>query len=175
MFALIGAGAGFILGGALAFFLTVQEMAPVWVAALCPFAGAAAVSFTTIWLTESAGRGASTLYAPSGRSTPPRKEYSQAETMVAQGRHEDAARWFRRALREAVVPGGVAMMVRKELVELYTHRLDQPERALPELARMAEELAGTDAGVWAAGQVVEIKSRMASPPPEGAEDPRTTP
>ena len=209
IFALIGAGAGLILGGALGFFLRVKGMAPGWVAALCPFLGAAAVSFTTVWLTESAGRAAATLYAPSGRSTPPKREYSQAEAMVAQGRyeegitafelavaedgrdptpylrvarvyrdhlgrHEDAARWFRRALREAVVPGGVAMLVRKELVELYTHGLGQPERALPELARMADELAGTEAGTWAAGRLAEIKSRMSSPPPEGEGDPGTT-
>ncbi|MDP2956378.1 MAG: tetratricopeptide repeat protein [Longimicrobiales bacterium] len=76
------------------------------------------------------------------------------------GRHEDAARWFRRAVREASAPPGAAFLARKELVELYTHRMGTPERALPELARMAEELAGTQEGDWATAQIREIKARM---------------
>jgi len=210
MNAAFGAIPGFILGGLLGFFLSAKGMAPGWVAALCPFLGAAAVSLGALWLTNSAGSAASSLYTPSGKTTPHKKEYSQAEAMVVQGRyedgitafelavaedptdptpylriarvyrdhlarHEDAARWFRRGLRDAVIPPGVALLARKELVELYTHRLNQPERALPELARMVEELAGTDEGAWAAGYYTEIKARMASnleSPP--AEDPPTT-
>jgi tetratricopeptide (TPR) repeat protein len=76
------------------------------------------------------------------------------------GKPEDAARWFRRALREAALPAGMSFLARKELVELYTHRMGAPERALPDLARMAEELAGTPEGDWAAGELREIKARM---------------
>jgi tetratricopeptide (TPR) repeat protein len=75
------------------------------------------------------------------------------------GKPEDAARWFRRALREATLDAGVAFLVRKELVELYTHRTRTPERALPDLARMADELAGTPEGEWAAAELKEIKAR----------------
>jgi len=210
MFGLVGAIAGFVLGCALAFFLVMKGMAPTWVAVLCPLLGAVGVSSLTVGLTNSAGRVASTLYQPSGRTTPRTKEYSQAEAMVAQGRFqdgittfelalaedatdptpylriarvyrdhlarpEDAARWFRRALRESVLPRGMTLLATKELVELYTHRLGQPERALPELARMAEELDGTDEGAWAAQQVAEIKSLRSSPPPAEEGDPGTTP
>ena len=185
-------------------------MAPAWVAALCPLLGAAAVAFGTIWITNSAGRAASSLYSPTGKTTPAKKEYSQAEAMVVQGRyedgitafelaiaegasdptpylriarvyrdhlgrHEDAARWFRRALRESVMSAGVARVARRELVEMYTHRLDQPERALPELARMAEELEGTEEGAWAAGELAGIKSRMSNPRGEQGEGPATRP
>lgn len=76
------------------------------------------------------------------------------------GRYEDAARWFRRAVREASAPPGAAFLARKELVEIYTHRMGTPERALPELARMAEELAGTQEADWAAAQIRDIKARM---------------
>lgn len=209
-YAMIGGGAGFIAGGALGVFLAAKDMAPGFVVLLCPFLGAFAVVSLTLWITNSAGAAASTLYTPSGKTTPPRKEYSQAEAMVIQGRyedgitafelavsedaadptpylriarvyrdhlarHEDAARWFRRALRESVIPRGIALLARKELVELYTHRLAQPERALPELARMAEELDGTDEGAWAARQLAEIKARMSSPEPAQEEGPATTP
>ena len=45
-------------------------------------------------------------------------------------------------------------------VELFTHRMQTPERALPDLARMADELAGTPEGDWAASELKEIKARM---------------
>lgn len=73
------------------------------------------------------------------------------------GRLEDAARWFRRAFREAHAAPSIA---RKELVELYVHRLKQPAKAAPELARMAEELAGTPEGSWAATELRHVKELM---------------
>lgn len=80
------------------------------------------------------------------------------------GALDDAARWFRRALRESKAPPGVALLARKELVELYTHRMGTPERALPDLARMSEELAGTEEGAWAAAEMAAIKSAMSRGP-----------
>lgn len=209
-YAMIAGGVGVILGGALSVFVVRQGLAPGWVAALCPFLGAATLSYMTVWITNSAGAAGGTLYNPSGKTTPPTRQYSQAEAMVVQGRyedgitafelavsedatdptpylriarvyrdhlarHEDAARWFRRALRDAVIGPGIALLARKELVELYTHRLGQPERALPELARMAEEFEGTDEGRWASNQYADIKARMSNPESPPAEDPPTIP
>ena len=76
------------------------------------------------------------------------------------GRLEDAVRWFRRALRESQAPRGTAILARKELIELFTHRMGAPERALPELARMAAELAGSPEAEWAASELREIKARL---------------
>lgn len=76
------------------------------------------------------------------------------------GRYDDAARWFRRALRDATPGPAVDLLARKELVELYVHRMGAPQKALPELARLAEERAGTPEGEWAATELREIKSRM---------------
>lgn len=186
---------GLILGTALAVFLKVTGKAPDWVVILCPFLGAAFVTGLTLLVTHKAAGAASAFYNPSGRSTPHKREYSQAESLVARGLYldavtafelavvddptdptpylrvariyrdhldemDDAARWFRRALREADVPRGMAMLARKELVELYTHRMGAPEKALPELARMAHELAGTPEGEWAEAELKDIKSRM---------------
>lgn len=185
---------GGALGALLGFFL-VQRGAPIWIAVVCVVGGWLFVSLGTVLVVSSAGSAVSTLYTPSGRSTPRKKEHSQAEALVAQGRYQeavdafemavsedpsdpapylriariyrdhlsrpdDAARWFRRAGRGASLPGGISFLVRKELVELYTYRLGAPERALPELARMAEELAGTAEGEWAAAELGEIKGRM---------------
>ena len=76
------------------------------------------------------------------------------------GRLEDAVRWFRRALRESQAPRGTAILARRELIELFTHRMGAPERALPELARMTEELAGSPEAEWAAAELREIKARL---------------
>lgn len=84
---------------------------------------------------------------------------------------EAAARWFKRALAESEVPRGVALLVRKELVELYRVRMGEPRRAAPVLARIAEEAAGTPDGRWAAAELARIKSAMARIASEMATDP----
>jgi hypothetical protein len=194
--ALLGSLPGLVLGSMLGYFLTHQG-APVWLAVLCALAGATAVPVGTLFLTGRAGAAASKLHAPSGRTTPPKKEYSYAESLVARGEHEeavtafelavaqdaadptpylrvariyrdhldrpvDAARWFRRALGESAMPSGLAILARRELVELYVHRMGEPARAAPELARMAEELAGTPDGAWAARELEDVKARVAA-------------
>jgi tetratricopeptide (TPR) repeat protein len=70
------------------------------------------------------------------------------------GRFEDAARWFRRALREAT---NCPVLAQRELVDLYVHRMKEPGKAAPMLARMADELAGTPEGEWAAAELREVK------------------
>ena len=70
------------------------------------------------------------------------------------GRFDDAARWFRRASREA---RGCPVLAQRELVELYVHRMREPGKAAPLLARLADELAGTPEGEWAAGELRAVK------------------
>lgn len=77
---------------------------------------------------------------------------------------EAAALWFKRALAEADTPAGVALLARKELVELYRVRMGEPRRAAPVLARIAEEAAGTPDGAWAAAELARIKAEMAEGP-----------
>lgn len=194
--ALLGSLPGLVLGALLGYFLTHQG-APMWLAVLCALAGATAVPAGALFLTGRAGAAASTLHAPSGRATPPKKEYSYAESLVASGQYEeavtafelavaedaadpmpylrvariyrdyldrpgDAARWFRRALGQSVIPPGLATLARRELIELYSQRMGEPARAAPELARMAEEMAGTPDGEWAARELEQVKARMAA-------------
>lgn len=75
-------------------------------------------------------------------------------------RFEDAARWFRRACREAALSPGQAILARREMVEVYVHRLGDPGKAAPELARMAEEMEGTPEGEWAAEELRHVKALM---------------
>lgn len=147
-------------------------------------------------LAEIGGRAARTLYNPSGGGTPRRREYSQAESLAARGRydeavaafevasaadptdptpslriarihrdrlakHEDAATWFKRALDRAEPGSGLALLVVKELVELYAVKLGTPARAAPLLARLAEGRPGTPEADWAHHELGRLKERLA--------------
>lgn len=193
--ALVGGGPGLLLGAILGVFLVTQGK-PLWVAVATTVVVPAFVVISTLLITARSGDAARVLYAPSGRSTPHRKEYSGAESLVARGRYEDAitafelaiaedprdptpylrvariyrdqlgrledcARWFRRALREADLQAApAALAVRRELVELFVHRMKTPGRAAPELARMAEDWAGTPEGEWAARELADVKRSL---------------
>jgi hypothetical protein len=76
------------------------------------------------------------------------------------GDHEGSASWFARALACRGLPEGRVHPLRKELVELYVHRLHEPRRAAPVLARMAEELEGSSWGEWARDELVHVKALM---------------
>ncbi|HUF52015.1 MAG TPA: hypothetical protein VMN60_14420 [Longimicrobiales bacterium] len=75
-------------------------------------------------------------------------------------RYSDAVAWFRRARRCMRVPSALDAQVARELAELLLYRLQQPERALAELARLAHTYRDTPAGAWAATTLRENKSRV---------------
>lgn len=76
------------------------------------------------------------------------------------GKHEDAVTWFKRALDRAEPGSGLALLVVKELAELYTVRLAAPARVAPLLARLAEERAGTPEAAWAGEELKRLKAGM---------------
>ena len=79
-------------------------------------------------------------------------------------RYDDAARWFRRVQRDTEISGGQAVLARKELIELYWHKMGEPAKAAPELARMAEELEGTPEGERATNDLARVKEIIAQQP-----------
>lgn len=54
----------------------------------------------TMWVVDSGGRAAEVLYYPSGKSTPFKREYSQAQALAMRGRHREAADVYEAACRE---------------------------------------------------------------------------
>jgi tetratricopeptide (TPR) repeat protein len=72
-----------------------------------------------------------------------------------------ALEWFRRAVEESSIGSGMEMLVRREMAELLIHRLGQPRKAAPDLARLAEARAGTPDGDWAEKELSRIKKLMA--------------
>lgn len=75
------------------------------------------------------------------------------------GRHEDAVRQFRAAIARSQEPG-LEVAALREIIAIYTDKLDTPRRALPDLARLSQRFAGTPAGDWARRELADIKSRM---------------
>jgi tetratricopeptide (TPR) repeat protein len=76
-------------------------------------------------------------------------------------RYEESARWFKSALERAEPGSALALLVTKELAELYTGKLGAPARVAPLLARLAEERAGTAEAAWAAEELKRVKGGMA--------------
>jgi hypothetical protein len=144
-------------------------------------------------LMAGAARAAQTVYAPSGESTPGRREYSRAQALRAAGEYAeavaayeafvvespaepepylqigwilrddlhaygDAARWLRRARNEARLTRGQELLVAQELVELYRRKLDEPRRAMPELARIADLVPGTPQAEAAKRELAELRA-----------------
>jgi tetratricopeptide (TPR) repeat protein len=71
---------------------------------------------------------------------------------------EASAGWFRRARRDAHLTRGQELLVAQELVELYTTRLGEPGRAIPELARIVQLEPNGPQGQAAARRLAELRS-----------------
>lgn len=191
VYSLVGGFFGFMVG----FFLVASAGAPFWVPLLLIPVGVVGSYALMAAIVSGAGSVAGTIYMPSGGGAPKKREYSLAESLAVQGRHEDAistfemavaehphdptpylriarihrdeldrledaARWFRRARRDARLTEGQEKLVYRELVELY-RKAGTPTRAAPELARMAERFAGSPEGEWARGELAEVKRLIA--------------
>lgn len=157
--------------------------------------GTALAMFIGLYFAGGAGSAASTVYMPSGKSVPPVRQYSLADSLIARERfddavaeltrcaaqypadaeprvrlarlhrdrlhdHERAIHWFRQTLAVSALDPGVEIGVTRELIEVYTHRLRTPVRALPDLARLAQRHPASPAGEWARREMAEIKSAM---------------
>lgn len=117
---LVGAFLGFMLG----YFFRAQGMG-AWIVPVVMLIGWAAVFFGALFLVEGAGRVGSTLYAPSGRSTPRTREHSLAESYVARADYERAVAAFEDAIAEG--PDDPVPYLR--IARLRRDRLADPEGA----------------------------------------------
>ena len=72
-------------------------------------------------------------------------------------RPEEALEWLRAARDLCPERSGRDVLLTHEIVELLARRLEEPRRALPELARAAERWKGTRDGEWAAAELARLK------------------
>jgi hypothetical protein len=75
--------------------------------------------------------------------------------------HERALGAFRRVLRMPQLDAGLEHQLMRELVEVCEHRMHEPARALPELARFADRQGATTAGAWARAELKRLKAGVA--------------
>lgn len=83
---------------------------------------------------------------------------------LARDRLHDNARAvaaFRRALRAATADTGLQHQLLRELVEICEHRLREPARALPDLARFADAHPTSAGGQWARAELKRLKTVVA--------------
>lgn len=72
-------------------------------------------------------------------------------------RYEDAVQWFRRARQIKGIDPGREILVTREIIELYQGKLNDPRRAVPELARLADRFAGTREGDLARAELARLR------------------
>jgi tetratricopeptide (TPR) repeat protein len=77
-------------------------------------------------------------------------------------RYEEAGAMFKSVLSMRGLKPETELILLRELVELYMHKLQQPPRALPYLKRIAEQFANTPTAQWARHEARDIKQQMQS-------------
>jgi tetratricopeptide (TPR) repeat protein len=79
-------------------------------------------------------------------------------------RYEESAAWFKRALERTEPGSPVALLVTRELGELYRSKMtEQRKRIAPFMARLAEERPDTPEGRWAAEELLRVKGAAGEP------------
>ncbi|MEO5509915.1 MAG: tetratricopeptide repeat protein [Longimicrobiales bacterium] len=193
-------GWGALLGMFVGMFVYKMWGWPLMPSLLGGFALGWLIPFVTATIfTGAMGNAASTIYMPTGATTPGDRQYSLAQSYVVRGRFEQAAAeyalaaqqypedpepcmrlarlyrddlrrydeailWFKRASEVPGVPPATDMMAMREMIEVYTHKLQQPVAALPYLAKLAAKHPGTPTGSWAKRHLTELKAELHADP-----------
>lgn len=68
-----------------------------------------------------------------------------------------AAEWFKKSFASEKMEPALEIAIIRELVEVYTHKMKTPERALPFLSRLSDKYPTHPAAEWAKREYSEIK------------------
>ena len=167
---IIGAIAGYVLGSALIYLLTTL------------FAGGMGAGAATVYMSSGSSTPGKREYSlgdalsMQGKYGEAADEYERSAVVYPEDPeprlrlarmlrdrvldYERAAHWFRQALDASEIEPGIEVQAYRELAELYTHRLKQPQRALPVLAKLIDRHPSTPAAQWARAQMAETKQDM---------------
>ncbi len=74
--------------------------------------------------------------------------------------YDEAILWLKRARSEAAMSKGQELLASQEIIEIYTRKMNTPERAIPELARLAEKYAGEPAGDTAKQELARLREGL---------------
>lgn len=78
------------------------------------------------------------------------------------GDFENAVRWFKKARDESDIDSGRALLATQEIIEVYTRKMNQPKRAIPELALLLEKWSGSPGADSARRQLQDLRAQLAS-------------
>jgi hypothetical protein len=88
---------------------------------------------------------------------------------------EVASHWFKQVLNMPGIAPATDIMAARELIELYTHRLRDPARALPELARLVQRHPTSPVAMWARNELAELKTALQAKPDSTIDPPTDGP
>jgi tetratricopeptide (TPR) repeat protein len=77
-------------------------------------------------------------------------------------RFDEAVSWFKKGRSQSKMTPALEQLVTQEIIEVYTQRLAAPQRAIPELARLADRFPDTEAAAWARQRLQELRAAIAS-------------
>ena len=162
-FPLIGFPLGGLVGGFLISFFFIEVVGTLFDRATLGTRGASPSEYSDAQSIVARGRYQEALdrYRSHGEENPqdPRPYIRGARVLRDDLRdYAGAAAWLRRAQRRTL-NAEAEITIARELVDVYVDRLDDPARALPELARIAERYQGTSAGDWAARTLARLRTR----------------
>ncbi len=77
------------------------------------------------------------------------------------GDFENAVHWFKKARNESDIESGRALLATQEIIEVYTQKMDQPKRAIPELVLLLEKWPGSPGVDVARQQLQDLRAQLA--------------
>ncbi len=137
LWSLVGAFLGFLLG----VFLNVRNDGGLGTLVVTTTLGGILAYVTPMVLLGAAGRAGSTLYAPSGRSTPTRADYSLAESHAVRGEFGRAIELFEEAVEANPSDPGPYL----KIARLARDRIGDPASSVQWFKRAIVETSLTDA------------------------------
>lgn len=153
---LVGAFLGFLLG----VFLGVQGQAGGVLILVMTMLGGVMSYYVPRLILHGAGRAGSTLYAPSGGSTPHKREYSLAESYAARGEYAMAVAAFEDAISEG--PNDPVPYI--QVARMMRDRMSDPEGAAAWFKRgLAESAMKPGQRLLTCRELVELYERIGKP------------
>jgi tetratricopeptide (TPR) repeat protein len=77
-------------------------------------------------------------------------------------RYDEALTWFKRARTEAKMDRGRELLVSQEIIEIYSRKLGEPRRAIPELARIVDRFPDDPAAAVARREIDRLREEAGS-------------
>lgn len=71
--------------------------------------------------------------------------------------YDDALFWFKRARSESTLSPRYEMLITQEIIEVHTCKAGNPQKAIPELARMVDRFPDDPASDWARTEIRRLR------------------